>query len=123
MTASMMAETRHRWLLTVTSQIFLWKVCTPVSYRGLRIVTFLAELNGLDLWATDIGNAYLEAFTMERNYIVAGREFGQLEEDIICLLSRHSMVYTRLDYIGMNALPIVSAMKASQLARQNLISG
>jgi hypothetical protein len=35
------------------------------SLRGLRIVTFLAELNGLDLWATDIGNAYLEAFTME----------------------------------------------------------
>jgi hypothetical protein len=50
-----------------------------VSLRGLRIVTFLAELNGLDLWATDIGNAYLEAFTMERNYIIAGPEFGQLE--------------------------------------------
>jgi hypothetical protein len=31
------------------------------------------------LWATDIGNAYLEAFTMEQNYIVAGPEFGQLE--------------------------------------------
>jgi hypothetical protein len=50
-----------------------------VSLRGLRIVTFLSELNGLDLWATDIGNAYLEAFTMEWNYIVAGPEFGQLE--------------------------------------------
>jgi hypothetical protein len=36
-----------------------------VSLRGLRIVTFLAKLNGLDLWATDISNAYLEAFTME----------------------------------------------------------
>jgi hypothetical protein len=50
-----------------------------VSLRGLRIVTFLSELNGLDLWATDISNAYLEAFTMEWNYIVAGPEFGQLE--------------------------------------------
>jgi hypothetical protein len=50
-----------------------------VSLRGLGIITFLSELNGLDLWATDIGNAYLEAFTMERNYIVAGPEFGQLE--------------------------------------------
>ena len=50
-----------------------------VSLRGLRIVTFLAELNGLDLWATDIGNAYLEAYTTERNYIIAGPEFGQLE--------------------------------------------
>jgi hypothetical protein len=43
--------------------------------RGLRIITFLSELNGLDLWATDIGNAYLEAFTMEQNYIVASPEF------------------------------------------------
>jgi hypothetical protein len=50
-----------------------------ISRRGLQIVTFLSELNGLILWATDIGNAYLEAFTMERNYIVAGPEFGQLE--------------------------------------------
>jgi hypothetical protein len=36
-----------------------------VSLRGLQIIIFLSELNGLDLWATDIGNAYLEAFTME----------------------------------------------------------
>jgi hypothetical protein len=50
-----------------------------ISLRGLRIVTFLSDLNGLVLWATDIGNAYLEAFTMEQNYIVAGPEFGQLE--------------------------------------------
>jgi hypothetical protein len=35
-----------------------------VSLRALRIVTFLSKLNGLDLWATNIGNAYLEVFTM-----------------------------------------------------------
>jgi hypothetical protein len=79
MTASMTADTRHGWLPMVTSRIFLWRACTPVSLCGLRIVTFLAELNGLDLWATDIGNAYLEAFTIEQNYIIAGPEFGQLE--------------------------------------------
>jgi hypothetical protein len=28
-----------------------------VSLWGLRMVAFLLELNGLDLWATDIGNA------------------------------------------------------------------
>jgi hypothetical protein len=50
-----------------------------ISLRGLRIVTFLFELYGLDLWATDIGNAYLKAFTMEWNFIIAGPEFGQLE--------------------------------------------
>jgi hypothetical protein len=30
-----------------------------VSLRGLRMMIFLAELNQLELWATDIGNAYL----------------------------------------------------------------
>ena len=49
-----------------------------VSLRGLRIVAFLAELNSLELWATDVGNAYLEAETKEKVYIVAGPEFGDL---------------------------------------------
>jgi hypothetical protein len=57
-----------------------------VSLRGLRIITFLAKLNGLDLWATDIGNAYLEAFTMEQNYIIAGPEFGQLEGHYLIII-------------------------------------
>ena len=49
-----------------------------VSLRGIRLITFIAELNGLDLWATDIGNAYLESYTKEQVYIVAGSEFGEL---------------------------------------------
>jgi Reverse transcriptase (RNA-dependent DNA polymerase) len=48
-----------------------------VSLRGFRLVLFLAELNGLQLWATDIGNAYLEAYTTEKVYIIAGPEFGK----------------------------------------------
>ena len=47
-----------------------------VSLRSLRIVLFLAELNGLDAWATDVGNAYLEATTNEKVAIIAGPEFG-----------------------------------------------
>ena len=49
-----------------------------VSLRGLRILLFLAELNGLEVWGTDIGNAYLEAKTSERVCIYAGPEFGPL---------------------------------------------
>ena len=49
-----------------------------VSMRSLRIMTFLAELNKLDLWATNIGNAYLEARTQEKLYIEAGSEFKEL---------------------------------------------
>lgn len=46
-----------------------------VSLRGLRLIIFLAELNNLILWSTDIGNAYLEALTLEMVYIIAGPEF------------------------------------------------
>ena len=37
-----------------------------VSIPGIRMVTFLAELNELELWAADIGNAYLCSVTKEK---------------------------------------------------------
>jgi hypothetical protein len=43
------------------------------------MLVFLAELNGLKTWATDISNAYLEAETKECVYIHAGPEFGEHE--------------------------------------------
>ena len=50
-----------------------------VSLRGIRLMAFLAELNHLDTWSTDIGNAYLEAVCQEKVYIIAGPEFGDRE--------------------------------------------
>jgi Reverse transcriptase (RNA-dependent DNA polymerase) len=50
-----------------------------LSVGGFRLILFLAELNDLELWATDIGNAYTEAYTTERVYIIAGTEFGERE--------------------------------------------
>ena len=61
-----------------------------VSLRGIRILAFLVELNGLTLWATDIGNAYLESYTNEKVYIVAGAEFGDREG--------HTLLITRALY-------------------------
>ncbi|KAL7568550.1 hypothetical protein ACA910_002662 [Epithemia clementina (nom. ined.)] len=43
----------------------------------------LAKLNDLELWGADIGNAYLEAFTDEKLYIIAGPEFEELEGHIL----------------------------------------
>ena len=50
-----------------------------VSLRGIRLVVFLAELNALELWGANVGNAYLEALTKEKVYIVGGPEFGPLQ--------------------------------------------
>ena len=56
-----------------------------VSLKGIRLVTFLAELNKLPTWTTDIGNAYLEARTKEKVYIVAGPEFNELEGHVLII--------------------------------------
>ena len=44
---------------------------------------FLAELNKLEVWTTDIGNAYLEAKTKEKLIIIAGKEFGPLKGHLL----------------------------------------
>ena len=46
---------------------------------------FLAELNGHQAWATDIGNAYLEAKTIERVYIISGPKFGEQEGHVLLI--------------------------------------
>ena len=57
-----------------------------VSIRGIRIVTFLSELNDLELWQTDIGNAYLEAYSSEMNRIKAGPEFGTERQGMFLII-------------------------------------
>ena len=54
-----------------------------VSLRNVRLVIFLGKLNN---WGAVIGNAYLEAFTDEKLYIVAGPEFQELEGYILIFL-------------------------------------
>ena len=56
-----------------------------VSLRGLRMCIFLAELNGMEAYATDIGNAYLEATTQEKVCINAGSEFGALRGHLLII--------------------------------------
>ena len=54
-----------------------------VSLSLLSLVTFLGKLDNLDIWGAHIGNAYLEAFTDEKLYIVAGTEFQELQGYIL----------------------------------------
>ena len=57
-----------------------------VSLKNLRLLILLGNLNNLVIWGADIGNAYLEAFTDEKLYIVAGPEIQELEGYILIFL-------------------------------------
>jgi hypothetical protein len=56
-----------------------------VSLRSIRLTTFLAELNNLEVWGADVGNAYLEADTKERVFVIGGKEFGEREGHILII--------------------------------------
>ena len=60
-----------------------------VSLRNLRLVMFLAELNNLQLWGADVGNAYLQALT-KILYIVGGAEFEELQGHVLVM---HKALY------------------------------
>ena len=61
-----------------------------VSLRNLKLIIFLGKLNNLELWGADIGNAYLEAPTEKKLYIVAGPEFEDWEG---CILTFAKALY------------------------------
>ena len=49
------------------------------------MVLFLAELNEMTPYATDIGNAYLEAYTSEKVCIKATEMFGKQEGHLLLI--------------------------------------
>ena len=51
-----------------------------VSLTTVRIMFLLATIGKLQLWAADIGNAFLNGLTRDKLYIVAGPEFGKERE-------------------------------------------
>jgi hypothetical protein len=57
-----------------------------VTLRSLRLCMLLAELNGLKVEAADVGNAYLEAYTKEKLYVIAGPEFGDRQGNVMVIV-------------------------------------
>ena len=57
-----------------------------VSLRSLRMVVFLSQLNNLEIWGEDVGNAYLEAYTDEKLCIMAGPEFKELQGHLLIMV-------------------------------------
>ena len=58
-----------------------------VSRDSVRLAFLIAALNDLDIMSADIGNAYLNAPNKEKNWMVAGPEFGT-EQGNIYLVTR-----------------------------------
>ena len=58
-----------------------------VSRDSVRICLMAASLNGLDVFACDIGNAYLNANCREKLWTLAGPEFGS-EKGAVMIIAR-----------------------------------
>ena len=52
------------------------KYAGVVSRESVRIALTYAAVHGVDVLAADIRNAYLQAPTSEKHYIICGEEFG-----------------------------------------------
>ena len=69
---------KSRWVLDghKTSEPKISTYAGVVSRESLRIALTYAALNGADVTAADIRNAYLQAPSSKRDYIVCGPDFG-----------------------------------------------
>ena len=61
-----------------------------VSLKGLRAIIFIAELNKMQLWGTDVTSAYLLSTTKEKVCIIAGPEFKGREKHLLLI---HKALY------------------------------
>ena len=57
-----------------------------VSLSSLRMVVFLSQLNDLEIWGADVGNAFLEVYTDEKLCIITGPEFKELQGHLLIMI-------------------------------------
>ena len=69
---------KARWVLDghKTAEPIISTYAGVVSRESVRIALTYASLNGVDVMAADIRNAYLQAPSSQKDYIVCGPEFG-----------------------------------------------
>jgi hypothetical protein len=59
-----------------------------ISRESVRIAFTYAALNGLDVWTADIRNAYLQAPSSQKNYIICGPELDLENVGKVALIRR-----------------------------------
>ena len=57
-----------------------------VSRESITIGFLIAALNGLDVLAADIGNAYINAPCKEKIWTIAGPEFGSDQGQVMLIV-------------------------------------
>jgi hypothetical protein len=75
----MSLERKARWVLDhghLTPYADYSTYAGVVSRESVRIALTYAALNGIDVCATDIRNAYIQAPSSRKDYIICGPEFG-----------------------------------------------
>ena len=83
-------ERKARWVLDghKTPDIVGSTYAGVVSRESVRIAFTYAALNGLDVFAADIRNAYLQAPSSQKHYIICGPEFGLENVGKVALIHR-----------------------------------
>jgi hypothetical protein len=81
---------KARWVLDghKTPDIVGSTYAGVVSRESIRIAFTYAALNDLDIFAADIRNAYLQAPSSQKNYIICGPEFGLENVGKVALIHR-----------------------------------
>ena len=87
------------------------------SLKNLRLAMFLAQLNGLQLWGADVGNAYLQALTKE-NYTLWLVLSLKNYKDMFLLCTRHSRVQDLGEHVDMTNVLIFFSKWISNLQKQ-----
>ena len=78
-----------------------------ISLTVIRILFLLATINNLQLWAADVGNAFLNGITRDKLYIIAGPEFGpELEGKLLVM---YKSIYGATVNCGVVSTPNVPA--------------
>ena len=69
----------------VTGPPIAERYASVVRTENVLLIFLLAEINNLDILTGDIGNAYLNAYTNEKVYAIAGPEFGSRAGQIMII--------------------------------------
>jgi hypothetical protein len=70
-------------LIDVPSDVQIY--ASQVKPISVKLISVIAHAQGLEEVCGDIGNAYVNAYTSERVYAIAGKEFGDKEGQVVVI--------------------------------------